>query len=496
VHLSFFKAATWRVIAMASILVTSLYSLWLYTANIVPDKYGVLALALTIMSYIANMDGGFRTVINRAILAASDTEKRNELLVFGQKLYTLLSGIIISGNLLIMTVYAFMPGPRTEGVELSFFAAFAVTNALLVGANIQAGVFVAAQEQSKLFILQTLGAWAGVNALAWGFSNGWDLWAIPFANFVSFIALYPLCVRWIGQTFPRLRIFDWRMDQRFWRNFHALKTEAWFCFRAQITTLVLYSADILIIGYFCRKSEVAIYYVIIRLVGMTRSLLQTGGEVGWPFLAQRGGVKSSEALPWFGLHGWVYGSVAGALVVVSVPFCRWYMGPAWTVSQELLWVIVLRFLIVGLGSSATYLLYAVGDFRSITRCLEGELIAGLILGTIGGYFAGLLGVATGFLIATAGGTLVPVYVACANRGETPLWHILGTVWSRSVLGFVGSYVTALLLIRSQLPGIYIPLIASAAVAAGLLLALIVALMRHGFTLNFDARQLRQLLRKV
>ena len=75
--------------------------------------------------------------------------------------------------------------------------------------------------------------------------------------------------------------------------------------------------------------------------------------MGWPFLAQRGGAKSTEALPWFGLHGWVYGSVAGALAVVTVPFCRWYIGPAWTVSQELLWVIVLRFLIVGLGSSAT-----------------------------------------------------------------------------------------------------------------------------------------------
>jgi O-antigen/teichoic acid export membrane protein len=495
-HLAFFKAATWRVIAMASLLLTSLYSLWLYTAYIVPERYGVLALAMTLVAYMANMDGGFRTVINRAILGTSDARKRDDLLAFGQKLYSVLSGFIIAGNLVVMAMYALTPGPRAENVGWEFFATFGVTNAVLVAANIQAGVFIGAQEQSKFFILQTLGAWAGVNALSWGFSKGWELWAIPFASIVSFVATYPLSVRWIKKRFPRLRIFDLLLDEQFRTNFRALKTEAWFCFRAQITTLVLYSADILIIGYFCRKSEVAVYYVIIRLIGMTRSLLQTVGEVGWPFLAQRGGVKGRGALPWFGLHGWVYGSVAGALAVVTVPFCRWYMGSQWTISDELLWVIVLRFLIVGLGSSATYLLYAVGDFRSITRCLEGELIAGLVLGGLGGYAAGSLGVATGFLFATAGGTLVPVYVTYADRGDVSFWQIFATVWSRAGVGFLGSYFTAVLLLSSRLPGIYIPFIASAAVAAGLLLAFFVALTRQGFHLNFDAQQLKQLLRKV
>jgi O-antigen/teichoic acid export membrane protein len=456
----------------------------------------VMALALTIVAYMANMDGGFRTVISRAILATNEAQKRDELVAFGQKIYTWLNTLILAGNLLLMTAYALMPGPKAEGLGLAFFTAFAIGNALVVGANIQTGVFLAAQEQSKLFILQTLGAWAGVNALAWGLARGWDLWAIPLASLISFIAVYPLSIRWIKKIFPSLRILDWRMDEQFWKHFHELKTEAWYCFRSQITSLVLYSADILIIGYFCLKAEVAVYYVIIRLVGMTRSLLQTGGEVGWPFLAQRGGVKSAEALPWFGLHGWVYGSVAGALVVLTIPFCHWYMGSAWTVSEELLWVIVLRFLIVGLGSSATYLLYAVGNFRSITRCIEWELIAGLVLGTMGGYWGGMMGVATGFLIATVAGTLGPVYGAYARTGEISFGQIFGTVWSRAAMGFFGSYVTATLLLRWNLPGIYIPFIASAAVAAGLLLAVFVALTRQRFQLNFDAGQLKQLLRKV
>jgi hypothetical protein len=108
----------------------------------------------------------------------------------------------------------------------------------------------------------------------------------------------------------------------------------------------------------------------------------------------------------------------------------------------------------------------------------------------------MIGVATGFLVATAGGTLVPVYFAYARQGEISFWRIFGTVWSRAGIGFIGSYFTALMLLRSNLPGIFIPFVASAGVATGLLLAFILALSRQRFQMNFDAGQLKQLLRKV
>jgi O-antigen/teichoic acid export membrane protein len=481
---------------MVSLLLTSFYSIWLYTAYLRPERYGVMALALALMVYLPYLDFGFRTVINRAILSASVPEVRFDLLQFGQTLYTLLGIVVLLGNLLLMAVYGLMPGVRAENLPFSLFLLLALANGLLAIANIQWGVFVGSQQQSRFFILQTLGVWVSVNMLAWGFARGLDLWSIPIANLVSFVLTYPLSLRWIKRTFPDLKIFHWSIGSSFKAQFNNLKTEAWFCFRSQVTTVILYSADILIIGFFCPKAEVAVYYVIIRLIGMVRNMLQTGGEVGWPFLAQRGGAQKEDALPWFGLHGWIYGSVAGALVVVTIPFCTWYMGPKWTLDSDLLWAVVLRFMIVGLGSSATYLLYAIGDFRPISKCLEGELFAGLVLGTIGAYLAGTLGVAIGFLLATAGGTLVPVYVMYARRSAIPFWQILGMVWSRALLGFAGSYVTAALLLRTVSQGIYTPLVASAAVGTSLLLALVLALTRNGFQLNFETRQLRQLLRKV
>jgi O-antigen/teichoic acid export membrane protein len=480
---------------MVSLLLTGFYAIWLYTAYLRPDRYGVLALALTIIGYLPYLDGGFRTVINRAILAAPDTSKRLELFQFAQKLYSFLALIIIACALLAMVIYGLMPGARAERLPLSFFIVLGLANSLLVISNVQSAAFVALQQQSKVFILQTLAAWTSVNALAWAFARGWELWSIPFASIVSVLVTYPLTLRWVHFALPEVKIFSFFTGTDFWTRFHQMKADAWFCFRSQLTSLVLYSADILIIGYFSPKAEVAIYYVIMRLVGMVRSLLQTGGEVGWPFLAQRG-VAQEDAIPWFGLHGWIYGSVAGAFLVVSIPFCQWYMGPAWTVSPALLTVIVWRFLVVGLGSSATYLLYAAGQFRPISKCLEGELFAGLLFGILGGYFYGTIGVATGFLIATAAGTLIPVFIAYSRAGRVPVGRILGTIWTRALLAYAASYLTATLLLRVLSNGFYMPLIGSAAVMVSLLLAIAFAVSRNGFHFNFESRQLRQILRKI
>ena len=481
---------------MVSLLLTSFYSIWLYASYLRLETYGVLALALTFMMYMPWLDGGFRTVLSRAILAAEDPEKRFELLQFGQRIYTFLSILIILGNLLLMVVYGLTPSTKQEGISIFFFLFLGIANGLQAAALIQWGVFVGAQRQSGLFILQALGAWLSVNVLAWSFARGWNIWSIPIANLVTFAVTYPLSLRWIKKSFPKLKIFDWTITPQFKENFRKYKTEAWFCFRSQITTVVLYSSDILIIGYFCPKGEVAVYYMIIRLIGMLRSLLQTGGEVGWPFLAQRGGAKEDVALPWFGLHGWIYGAVAGALTVVTIPFCAWFMGPEWTVPHALLWAVVLRFMIVGLGSSATYLLYAVAAFRPISKSLETELVLGLILGTVGAYFWGVIGVAVGFLAATIGGTLLPVFLAFARSASVPLWRILGRVWSRTILGFLGSYFTASILLRVWTAGIYTPAIGAVAVGASLLLALGLAISRSGIPTNFETRQLRQLLQKV
>lgn len=484
------------MIATASLLISGFYSLWLYSTYLVPEKYGVMALALTMMTYLPMLDGGFRTVINRAVLSSADAAGRDELLGFGQKLYSLLGAGLLIGNLGVMGVYAWMPSVREQGIPVSLLLFYGLTNGLVGIANIQLAVFLGLQQQSKIFLLQTLGVWASVITLTWTFAEQWGLWALVASSLAGFVAMYPLCIRWLKRANPQLKIIDFGMGPSFRKNFDRLKSEAGYCFRTQIVTLVLYSADILIIGYVATKAEVAVYYVLIRLISMLRSFLQTGGEVGWPFFAQQGGAQREDAIGWFGLHGWIYGSVAGALCVVTIPFCRWYLGADWTVDAPLLWAVVLRFLIVGLGSSATYLLYSTGHFRTITRCLEAELVASVVLALAGAYLAGTLGVAIGFLLGTSCGTLVPVYAAYARYGTATFAEVFTTAWSRAILGFVVSLVTTAVLIKLLKQGYFAPVVASLGITSALFLALAVASARTGFTFGFGARQVRQLLRKV
>src|SRR3989442_77748 len=65
---SYLTALVARVLAMASNMVCGIIALKLY-GHLSPAAYGVVGVALTIMGYLPLLDGGFRTTVNRAVLA-------------------------------------------------------------------------------------------------------------------------------------------------------------------------------------------------------------------------------------------------------------------------------------------------------------------------------------------------------------------------------------------------------------------------------------------
>jgi O-antigen/teichoic acid export membrane protein len=447
------------------------------------------------------LDGGFRTILNRNLLAAREETERWELMRFGQKLYSWISVMTIAAATALMAIYGLMPGSRKEGVAVSFFVCFGLTNALLLCGSIQSALFVGRQQQDKLFKVQTLGSWLTVATLAWAFRNGMGIWALPLSSFITFLCAYALTLFWVKKSLPELRVLDFSLGESFWNRFHALKKEAWFCFRMQVTTFVLLSADVLIIGVFCNKPEVAVYYILVRLVGMARTFLQTGGEVGWPFIAQRGSTSLEEDRAWFRLHAWIYGSTAGALCIILAPFCAWYLGHAWTAGNLLVWLVVLRTLIQGLASSVTYLFYARGRFHTITRCLEGELVVSVLFALCAGYLAPTdakrTAVAVAFLAGTVGGTLLPVFVAYAREARTSLLAVLGDIWSRALFAFCASFFTGKLLSVWLASGIFTPVVGSLAAAAGVLLACLIAFIRGGLpTSPMNGTELRRILSQI
>src|SRR3954452_19608803 len=97
-----------RIFAMTSNLACGLVALKLY-GRLSPEAYGVVAVALTVMGYLPLMDGGFRTTINRAVLAEPFAAQRSKLLVFGQEFYSWLGLGVLCVAMVLMFGYAFTP---------------------------------------------------------------------------------------------------------------------------------------------------------------------------------------------------------------------------------------------------------------------------------------------------------------------------------------------------------------------------------------------------
>src|SRR5262245_40247086 len=117
---SYLSALSARIFAMASSLVCGLSALKLY-GRFSPAAYGVVLVALTIIGYLPLLDGGFRTTINRAVLAETNPEERRKLLRFGQVFYGWLAIVVTALAMFLMVAYAFTPKGRASGQPLLFF---------------------------------------------------------------------------------------------------------------------------------------------------------------------------------------------------------------------------------------------------------------------------------------------------------------------------------------------------------------------------------------
>src|SRR5689334_977732 len=91
----FFKSYITRLVATASALITGLASLKLFKHYLVPESYGAMLMALQVVNYLGLLDGGFRTYINRELLASTDEAERSRILSHSQRFYSLFTFVLI-----------------------------------------------------------------------------------------------------------------------------------------------------------------------------------------------------------------------------------------------------------------------------------------------------------------------------------------------------------------------------------------------------------------
>jgi len=432
----FYRAAATRLFMVAATLLAGLLNLRLCSAYFSPTTYGAVLVALQLLAYLPILDGGFRTAINRRILSA-DPKKATSLLSFGQTLYTWLFGLAFLVAAIVLGAYGLFLECRHIGTSpgISFFLALAAAGTLAFFSQAQINLLLGLGAQAGMWILIGVNSLLNVGFLALFLRAKFDIWAFPSALALASILVYAAGLLLLRMRCPGIPLFSLTITSPLWQHFHSLRKDAWQVFQSQIAILLLFSVDIVLVGILCSPKDAALYGLLSRLFTIMRGFLQSFSEAAWPILARR--TQQDERFTDWLLHGnsWIYGFAAGSMAILAAPFLQWYMGPQWRPTDVLCWLFVARFLIVGASSPASYFLYGAGDFRSLSRCCNRELLIASALGILLGHFYGMDGIALGFLLATSAGTLIPLFSIYARRREIPLSRILSQVWLRAGLTF-------------------------------------------------------------
>ena len=478
-----------RITATASALIVGVISLRLYRDYLTPEIYGAVLIALQIINYLRFLDGGFRSAINRRLLTEFDDVRKSELTHFGQVFYSWLATGLLLVGMLCMTIYSFTPSAEPSGQSLPFFLILGATGAITVISSAQMSLLIGLHAQAKLFLLSAMYSWITLLALWVSLRAGAGVIAFPVSSLVGVGSIYPLLLISLAKLMPGIRFVAFRVDERFWKEFNALKRDAWLCLRSEISMMLLFTMDVIIVGVICGPDSAAVYGVLARLFGIVLSFLLASSEAAWPFIAQ-GGPKQDLAHVLLRANAWIQSAVMGAMFVTLSPFLKWFMGEIWTASNPVFVLVAIRFFIMGLAGPANYALFGMGAFQMMARYFERELIAGCILSILLGLRFGLVGVAWGFLLATGFGTLLPVYRGFTNISQSPLVGTMFHIWSRACAGGAISCLTASTLLHIySAEGVQTVYIGGIAALATIAIAVIVSCLRIRFSPTNSAKHM-------
>jgi O-antigen/teichoic acid export membrane protein len=438
------------------------------------NEWGVVNVALTLLTYLPLLDGGFRLVVNREMLQSNDAGERERLAGFGQALTTrLLLVSVLLGPMLTM-LYSLAPAAREAGLPASFYLATGVVGALTFGAGIQIQALVGLDRQVWMSVIQGGGSVANLGMMMIGARLGWGVWVFPAAQCVVAVVQWMAAALLMRFQLPGVRLFDlawdsWRSE--FWgRN----RAGAWSVFRMQVFIVLLLSMDLLLAGWIVREAtELKLYGLVSRVLGIGRSCLTSLGEALWPRIARGDGRQDPLTGRVLALNAWLFGIAGGVLTGAMPQILGWYVAKDWVAGPWLNGLLVARFLVIGMSSPATYHLLGAGAYGALMRAVGMEVLVGVVLGALGGWIWGGAGVAGGFLVSTVVGTFYPLFGKFArsqgvDRGAVG-WFC--RVWLRALMAVGVGYVAARWVQGIGLHGPMTLLGAAAAAGAGLLVVL-------------------------
>lgn len=414
----------------------TVYGLWLlkFVPHYVESKkFGVVNGLLVLLMNLPYLDLGYRTTINRRILAEPSETERLLLVQFSQLLYRRISLVLLPTVLVGMALYSRIGAVRTAGEPISFFLLMGLGGAALTLVSAQTNLLVGLGQQRRLFQINAMTSCLNLTVVWVGLQNGLDLWVFPLSLLIA--ATVQGLVAWYfcllaNPGFQLLGSIDKGQFQRLLRD---LTPEAIACFRGQLSIIFLFSIDVTLASNLGTSNAAAAsggpYGTAARLFAQARNLLQSGSETMWPIIARFNqssktsgeGAQVAHLSEWLlRMNAWVYGGALGAILVVASPFLGWWTRnslSSWTPDQLLITLMCVRFFITGISSPAAFYLIGMGKFSVLAKYTERELVAAVLLALPLGYFHHGEGVAAAFLVATVFGTLTPIFWAWARNAN-------------------------------------------------------------------------------
>ena len=313
---------------------------------------------------------------------------------------------------------------------------------------------------------------------------GLGVWAFPFSTLGGICAYYPVTLWLIRRKEPAIQIICFHAGAEFWSELRRLWPDAWSCIRQQVSVFLLVSWDVILVGLICGNArDAAIYAVVSRLIGLVRSMLLATSEAAWPIVAQGKGSDHAFASFLLRSNGWGIGSAVGAMALTLGPFLGQHMGAQWAPPRILVVILTAHLLVMGLSTGASSLLMGSGHFKTIARYFLRELVVATILGGLLGKKFGMLGVAVGFLAATAFGELFQMFYAYGKSVNASGGLFMWQAWWRGGLGCAVSCSVAALLLPLAGNTWQIFAVGTAATLTALAVGLVICILRFPSTLT-------------
>ncbi len=438
-----------RLFATGSSVVSGLILLRIFPRYVPTDEWGVVNVALQILVYLPLIDGGFRLVLNRELLA-SRPDQRAVLLRFGQSLaHRLTLAALVAGPLLTLA-FSFSRAARGTPLPPSFYIAVGVAGAVTFASSMQVLSLVGLDRQGLMSLVQGGGSAINIGVFWLALHGGLGVWAFPVGQAASALGMWCASAALMRALAPGTRIFSWAWTDEcraLWKT-HA--AGAWAVFRMQLFIVLLLGLDLVIAACVTKDAPVLAAYVIVaRVLGMGRGFLTSLGEATWPRIASGDADPGGLTRRVLALNAWCYGLASGLLAGALPAMLAWYMTKkGWTAAPVLHGLLVARFLVIGLTSPASYSLIGSGDFKTMARCVGRELALGTLAAIPAGWFFGANGVAAAFLASTVAGTFFPIFAAYARRHSLSPAPLFAAIWLRSLVsGCVAAGVSAVLIAR-------------------------------------------------